>query len=197
MATTTHFHDYEADMPVRSRVSWGPILAGAAVAFAVYFLLSLLGAAIGLSVSDDVQRDNLGVGAGIWAILTVIIAFFVGGWVTSRCTVGEDRVEAILYGAIVWGVVFFFLLWLGSETSMGLSAMVTANSNGGAAGGDVENARSALTEAAWWAFAGTALSMLAAIGGSLVGSMSTHDRHLHHTAHQGTATTAGTTRPTM
>ncbi len=191
---TTHFHDYDTGAPVRSRVSWGPILAGAAVAFAIYFLLYLLGAAIGLSVSDDVQRENLGIGAGIWAIVTVIVAFFVGGWVTSRCTVGEDRLEAVLYGAIVWGVVFFLLLWLGSDVSMGFSAMVTANSGGGADAANAEEVRGALTRVAWWAFAGTALSMIAAIGGSLVGSKSgDHHRHTVHTE----PVVTGIPRPTV
>jgi len=47
---------------VRSRVSWQAILAGAALALALYFLLTLLGAAIGLSIRDTADGRAIGVG---------------------------------------------------------------------------------------------------------------------------------------
>jgi hypothetical protein len=202
IATVTHVHD--ETLPVRSRIGWGPILAGVAVAFAVYFLLSLLGAAIGLSVADDLQRDSLGMGAAIWAVLTVIVAMFIGGWVTTRCTVGEDTLEAALYGAILWGVMFLLLLWLiGSGIGMGFNALVTAQANNGqqqaaqATGAAAaqqtpemsERTRQTASEAAWWSFAGTLLSMGAAIGGALVGTGGRHRREIHTTR---TAATPGT-----
>lgn len=198
--------------PVRSRVSWGAIFAGAVVALALYVLLSLLGAAIGLSVSDQLRSDQLGSGAAIWAILTTFLALFLGGFVCSQCTAGENKAEAVLYGVIVWGVLFTSLLWfmaagvrLGFNAMLGVSDAAVANRAAGTItaadleragrqagftdeqirqlsaaapvqGADVRNlaadprTQQLASSAAWWAFGGTLLSMLAAIGGALVGS---------------------------
>src|ERR1700680_1593037 len=99
-------------VPVRSRVSWGAITAGAVLALAVYLVLTLLGAAIGLTVNDNVRTDSLKTGGAIWAILATAIALFVGGWVTTQCTVGENKTEAVVHGIIMGGVVLAMLLWL-------------------------------------------------------------------------------------
>src|SRR5919204_199405 len=99
-------------VPVRSRVNWGAIFAGAVLALAVYLILTLLGGAIGLTVSDNVRTDTLKTGGAIWAILATAIALFVGGWVTTQCTVGENKTEAVVHGVIMWGVVLAMLLWL-------------------------------------------------------------------------------------
>src|SRR4051812_40889728 len=99
-------------LPVRSRVSWAAIFAGAVVALAAYLVLTLLGSAIGLTVSDNVNAGSLSKGAAAWAILTTGIALFLGGWVTSQTTVGENRTEAVVHGIIMWGVVLGLILWL-------------------------------------------------------------------------------------
>jgi hypothetical protein len=112
-------------VPVRSRVSWGAIFAGAVLALAVYLVLTLLGGAIGLTVSDNVRTDSLKTGAAIWAILATAIALFVGGWVTTQCTVGENKTETVVHGIIMWGVVLAMLLWLmATGVRAGFNAMV-------------------------------------------------------------------------
>jgi hypothetical protein len=119
---TVHVEDV---MPVRSRVSWGAIFAGATVALALYFLLTLLGGAVGLSVGGGVHPETLGTGAAVWAVLATVVSLFVGGYVTSQCSVGENRFEAVLYGVILWGVLFAMLLWLmASGVRAGFNAMV-------------------------------------------------------------------------
>ena len=128
-------------LPVGSRISWGAILAGAVLALALYFLLTLLGAAIGLSVSDDASAGELGTGAAIWAVLVTALCLFVGGYAASHFTVGEDKVEAAVYGALVWAVVFAMLLWLmASGVRAGFGAMVGVATAGGAAVGSVADA---------------------------------------------------------
>jgi hypothetical protein len=196
---------------VRSRVSWGAIFAGAVTALAVYLLFSTLGVAVGFSVSDSVGDRELGIGATIWAIAAMLISLFLGGWVSSQCSVGENRQEAVVYGIIVWGVMFAMLLWLmaggiriGFNAVMGVmnapaaGAMASRLSDDElrAAGftqeqvdslrGQFERLRARAqnlpnemraaaqspntSAAAWWTFAGIALSMLASIGGALAGS---------------------------
>ena len=116
---------------VRSRVSWGAIMGGATIALAVYFLLSLLGLAIGLSVSGDVDRDNLTTGAAIWSFVSLVIALFFGGWVTTQCTAGESRTEAVLYGMIVWAVTSSLLVALAANgLRLGYQGVLAASDNG-------------------------------------------------------------------
>lgn len=98
-------------MGVRSRISWGAIAAGAMVALAVYFILTLTGVAVGLEVAS--RRDvPLGAGAALWAIVTLLLSMFVGGWTASRLAVGESKLEAVLYGVILWSVLFVGMFWL-------------------------------------------------------------------------------------
>ncbi|QDT17293.1 hypothetical protein [Alienimonas californiensis] len=128
-------------LPVRSRVSWGAILAGAVLALALYFLLTLLGAAIGLSVGPDTDADTLGTGAAIWAIVVTALCLFAGGYLASEFTVGESKVEGAVYGALVWAAVFAMLLWLmASGVRAGFNAMVGVATAGGAAVGTVVDA---------------------------------------------------------
>jgi hypothetical protein len=201
-------------LPVRTRISWGAIFAGVMVALPLYFLLTLLGAAIGLSVHGRVRAENIATGAAVWAIASTLISLFVGGFVASQCTVGENKGEAALYGVIVWGVVFGMLLWLtATGVRAGFHAMVGLAANGqtaprdaaagdweamarkagvspqtleagkrdvaatpGAANRAAQEARAqqaveeGATQVAWWALVGTLLSMLAAVGGALVGA---------------------------
>lgn len=125
-------------IPVQSRVSWGPIFAGAVVALACYLVLTLLGAAVGLSVTDRVRPENLGTGAAIWAIVSTAVALFVGGWVTSQCTVGENKLEAFMHGLIMWGVVVAILLWLvATGIRSGFNAMVGMTNVSQATAGDL------------------------------------------------------------
>lgn len=112
-------------MEVGSRVGWGAILAGAVMALATSLVLSVLGAAVGLSVSDEFTGESLGMGAGIWAIVTTIVALFIGGWVTSQCVVGETKTESVVHGIIMWGVTFALLMWFAaSGISSGFGAMM-------------------------------------------------------------------------
>jgi predicted membrane protein len=94
------------------------------VSVAVYFLLTLLGIAVGLEVSARNDVD-LGTWAALWSILTLLLAMFLGGWATSRLAVGETKLEAILYGVILWGVLFIGMFWLfGVGVRIGFGAMM-------------------------------------------------------------------------
>lgn len=170
---------------VRTRISWGAILAGVAVAMAIYALLMSLGVAVGLSVSDDLNSRSLGTGAGVWGFISLLIALFSGGWVTTQVTVGESRTEAMLYGVVLWATTSVLLLWLtavgvraGVENHLALQNMSGRNQIAASTDtvqtdetrqADMERIREAGREGSWWAFAGILLSMVAAIGGALIG----------------------------
>src|SRR4051812_28496973 len=101
--TPVHAEDVIA---VRSRISWGAIFAGSVLALALYFLLTLLGAAVGLSINDRVSNRGLEIGAVIWAILVTAGCLFIGGFVASQLTTGENKTEGGLYGILVWASMF-------------------------------------------------------------------------------------------
>ena len=94
-------------LSVKSRVSWGAIAAGAMIALAIYLILTLLGTALSLEVAVRGRTIiDLQMGAGIYSVASLLLAMFFGGWATSRLAVGESKLEAVLYGIILWGVLF-------------------------------------------------------------------------------------------
>jgi hypothetical protein len=130
-------------LAVRSRVSWGAISAGAMIATAVYFVLTLLGVALGIEVAVRGDTTHLGTGAAIYSVLTLLLAMFFGGWATSRLAVGESKLEAVLYGVILWGALFLGLVWLFSAgIRTGFGAMVGLSSGAYSLASDAAGAAS-------------------------------------------------------
>jgi hypothetical protein len=110
---------------VGTRISWGAILAGGILALALQFLFTLLGSAVGLSITNRMSADRLQTAAVIWALFTLCLSLFVGGLVISQFTVGENKVEAMLYGIIMWGLLLAMLLGLGTVgAAAGFSSLV-------------------------------------------------------------------------
>jgi len=103
------------------------------IATAIYFVLTLLGIALGVEVAVRGATSNLGAGAAIYAIFTLLLSMFFGGWATSRLAVGETKLEAVLYGIILWGALFLGLVWLFSVgVRTGFGAMVGLSSGASA-----------------------------------------------------------------
>jgi hypothetical protein len=111
------------------RISWGAIFAGAVTVLAIQLALNVLGISIGAAVFEPRQGDSLsgmGLGAGIWLVVSALVALFAGGWVAGRLSGIPNRTDGMLHGFVTWGVatlVFAFLL----TTAVG-------NMIGGAAG---------------------------------------------------------------
>jgi hypothetical protein len=116
-------------LAVKSRVSWGAIAAGAMIALTIYVFLAMIGLAMGIEVAMRNPNDRLGAGTAIYSIVSLLLAMFFGGWATSRLAVGESKLEAILYGVILWGVLFLGMMWLvtaGLRTGFGAMVGVAA-----------------------------------------------------------------------
>jgi len=107
------------------RFSWGSAIAGTVVAVGLFIVLMLLGTALGLSAADPwslARNENaygLGIGAIIWTILAAVLSAFVGGLLSAHLA-WLDRDDALLQGAVVWGL--FLIL-----TTSGLSALAPEN----------------------------------------------------------------------
>lgn len=101
-----------------TRISWGGVFAGVAVALTLHLLLNLLGVAIGAGVIDPAQNDtptaaSLSTGSVVWIIASGIISAFVGAYVSSRLSGRAARSTGALHGLTTWAVttlVVFYLL---------------------------------------------------------------------------------------
>ncbi len=72
-----------------NRISWGAVLAGAALALVIQLVLNLLGIGIGAATLDPGSGDSpsassLSIGAGIWFAVAGILAALIGGYAAGR-----------------------------------------------------------------------------------------------------------------
>jgi hypothetical protein len=114
------------------RVRWGPILSGLVIALATQLVLSAIGAAIGASsiAGSGAPRSNADTAAsavGIWAIISLFISLFVGGWVTARACGPMNKSTALLNGAILWATTLALSSWLLASGVSGAFGLVAAN----------------------------------------------------------------------
>jgi hypothetical protein len=116
------------------RLSWGAVFAGLVVALALQSVLTLLGTAVGLTAADDAEGRTLGIGAGIWLIVSVLISLYVGGLVTGRLAGVLTRGDGALHGILMWGLsTVLALYFLASGVGSLLGGALQAASSGAAA----------------------------------------------------------------
>lgn len=91
------------------RASWGAIFAGTVMALTVHVVLGVLGIAIGASVIDPMTEadpvEGIGVGSGIYFVISAILALAAGGFVAGALASLQTRRERTLHGLATWGVV--------------------------------------------------------------------------------------------
>jgi hypothetical protein len=157
---------------VAGLVEWAPTWGGVFVALGVFLLLSSLGVAIGVTSGAT--------GVVIWEAISVIIAFFLGGWFAGRTLNLIDPLVAGAHGLLVWAVsIVFTVVFIIIATLSGISSLAnlarvpfvadllrfvgaTPPPAGAAAGTAVTSA--------WVTFVFLLLSVIAAIIGGLVGN---------------------------
>jgi hypothetical protein len=124
MAKVFEHEVYEVGaMPIEAeegRVSWAGVWSGFLIGMGVLLLLTALGLAIGISTVDvapgeDLNARGLGVGAAIWASLTLLVALFIGGVVSTRGGGIFDRTAAMIQGALVWVLALLAIVYLASS----------------------------------------------------------------------------------
>ena len=96
------------------RVSWGGVWGGVLVGMGVLLLLTALGLAVGATAVDPSQPDaqTLGIGAAIWAAVSLLIALYVGGLVSTRIGMVHDRTTGMFEGMLVWVLSVLFIAYL-------------------------------------------------------------------------------------
>jgi hypothetical protein len=196
------------------RIRWGPILAGTFAALTMLVVLSTLGSAIGISTYD--QGDNARrymIGAGIWGVITMLISFGFGGWLTARSAAVRGGDNGLMNGFMVAGVGIPILLFvLGSAGVLMTHAAasnpdITARTDGAArqassiipanpdtdrgATYNPDDAKRAAQRAAWSTLIALILAIGAASAAGYIGSRD--DIGHHHAGHRhGSSSTGGT-----
>lgn len=155
-------------------ISWGPIVAGTLTAVGIFILASLLAIAAGLQAAPGVEAaadmDMIGV------IVTSAIAlgsFFVGGFVATWSSTTSQTGRALVNGFLVWA------LWLVAVAILGAFGIGNIVGAIGELFGqiavevpevEVEELLDTVQAAAWTSFLAMALTALAAMLGSVVGT---------------------------
>ena len=137
------------------RISWAAIFGGVILIVAIQLLLSLLGAGIGLGTVDTnagstPSPSSLGVGAGIWWVVSSCIALVAGGYVAAWLAGIELRFDGMLHGLVAWGIATLLTFWLltsaiGGIIGGGFSALSSVAS---AAGSGVSEVAKPIAQAA-------------------------------------------------
>ena len=105
-----------------ARLSWGGVWSGLLIGVGVLLLLSALGLAIGVTTADlgtgeGAGAKGLGIGAGVWAMLSLLVALFVGGMIAARTGIVRDPFTAMLHGALVWVLALLGILYLDRKST--------------------------------------------------------------------------------
>ncbi|WP_036484621.1 hypothetical protein [Myxosarcina sp. GI1] len=166
------------------RVRWGPIIAGIVVAIATQLILSALGAAVGLTIGGN----GVGVGVGIWSVISLLIALFVGGWVTASTCGPMNKKTALLHGLIFWATTLAVSGWLLASGVSGAFGIIASNAGevlnqvqqpGGVevpsrapniSAAEAQNIAQYSAKAAWSFIIGSLLGLAAALIGASVGA---------------------------
>lgn len=137
------------------RISWQAIFAGVIVAVAVQILLSLLGAGVGLGMvhttaSATPDAGSFGIGAGLWWLVSNLIALAAGGYVSAWLAGIALRFDGMLHGLVTWGITMLLTIYLLSSAVGGVlgGALSVTGSTLSAAGDSVKSAAPAVAQAA-------------------------------------------------
>jgi len=134
-----------------NQVSWGAVFSGALIALVMQLILNMLGVGVGLSTIDVAKGDapsagSLSIGAGIWWVVSGIVAAAVGGYIAGRLSGKPSQSTTAYHGLIAWAVSTVTVVYLLSSAASGLiggtlsTASTVLGGAGKALGGSVQTA---------------------------------------------------------
>jgi hypothetical protein len=106
---------------------WSAVLAGVAIAVSVQLVLMMLGVASGVALANLAVGETLGYGALMWASGSMLIAAFVGAYVTGRMSGLRRKIDGVLHGVISWAVSILLALILATTTGGSLISGLLSN----------------------------------------------------------------------
>lgn len=177
-------------------VVWSGVIAGTVAIIAAQVFFATLGLAIGLSIPGGAATaEGMGIFAGIWWLVTGVLALFIGGWVAGRYARGGNEIDSSVHGVMAWALattlsVLFVTAWGGMLAGGAIGAMADdlvlqaqqpmqqVAQNGQTAGpGQVDQLTDTAAGAAWWTFFALLLGLVAAGIGGYVATPSETGQH--------------------
>lgn len=126
---------------VLNQVAWGAVFAGAVIGLVMQIILNMVGLGVGLSTLDIAQGDapsagSMSLGAGIWFVVSGILAAALGGYIAGRLSGKASHSTTAYHGLISWAVSTLTVVYLLSSAASGMigGAVNTASSALGGAG---------------------------------------------------------------
>ncbi|MET4044904.1 hypothetical protein ABIC03_006633 [Bradyrhizobium sp. RT6a] len=134
-----------------NEVAWGAVFAGAVIGLVMQIILNMVGLGVGLSTMDIAQGDapsagSMSVGAGIWFVVSGIVAAALGGYIAGRLSGKASQSTTAYHGLISWAVSTLTVVYLLSSAASGMiggAVSTTSSALGGAGkalGGTVQTA---------------------------------------------------------
>lgn len=182
-----HGHGHGAGLGRWGGVDWGAILASVFAGLAITTLLMAIGAAIGVTVTDEQKNaDTLGTALGIWALIATALGTFLGAYIGGAMMRWGARFSSLYHGVASWSFALVLSLWLGVSAATGLlgaslQAANAAASSNAVQPSDVEvgslqapqvNVNQVLESGSWYLVAGLIVSLALAIAGWFLGAKS-------------------------
>jgi len=137
-----------------NRIAWSAVLAGVVIALVTQLILNMIGIGVGLSTVDPAagagenpSATSLSIGAGIWFVLSGVIASFAGGYAAGRLAGKPKESTSGWHGLTAWALTTLVIFYLLTSTVGGLLGGAY-NTVASALGGVGSTAQTALQAAA-------------------------------------------------
>jgi len=140
-ATAPRVGDSDVRTVVLNQISWGAVFAGAVMALVIQTILNMVGIGVGLASVDAVAGTSptartLTVGAGVWLVVSGIVASAIGGHLAGRLSGKPLPMTAAYHGLMSWAVSTLVVLYVITSAATGVAggAFSTVSSAIGGAG---------------------------------------------------------------
>ena len=105
-----------------NQISWGAVFAGATIVLVVQIILNMVGIGVGFSTIDVAaghtpSAGSLSVGAGIWWVISGIVAAAIGGYIAGRLSGKASQSTTAYHGLIAWGISTLTVVYLLSSAA--------------------------------------------------------------------------------
>jgi len=162
----------EVEVMNQSAFTWSVVIAGALAAWAVTFLISLLGVGIGLAFSSPYSPASstaMNVGGALWLIFAQTAGFTTGGYLAARLRI-RDHIPGpeTTFRDAAHG----FMAWVVGVGILALVIAVAGASTPNAGGTMSDAARQAAAYVSFWSFIALLFGAVAApLAGILGGEL--------------------------
>ncbi|WP_198411769.1 PhnA-like protein [Microvirga flavescens] len=124
-----------------NRVAWGAVFAGVVLALVTQLILNMIGLGIGVSTLNPTAGANanpspmsLSIGAGLWFVLSGVVAAFAGGYAAGRLAGKPKQSTGGWHGLTTWALttlIVFYLLTSAASSLAGSAYGTLADVVGG------------------------------------------------------------------